>query len=73
MKYKIEPEDLSYVIYRKRGLFSKWERVGRTVPLFDIWSMKAISSKDFKEIRKRVSRHLKEIKEMDKILVGKHK
>jgi len=73
MKYKIEPEDLSYVIYRKRNIFSRWERVARTIPLFDVWAMKTISSKDFKEIRKRVLIQLREIKEMDKILIGKYK
>lgn len=73
MKYKIEPKGLAYTFYRKRNIFSKWEKIGQTIPLFDCWSMKEISSKDFNELRKRALLHLKEIKEMDKILVGKHK
>ena len=73
MKYKIEPEELSYVIYRKRNLFTRWEKVARSVPPFDTWGMKTISSDDFEELRSRVQMYLKEIKEMDKIFVGKHK
>lgn len=73
MRYKIEPDGLSYGIYRKRGIFSPWEKVGLTVPLFNTFAMKEISTKDFDELRVRVLRHLADIKEMDKILIRKSK
>lgn len=73
MKYRVEPNGLSYEIYRKRGIFKPWKKVARTVPLFDEFSMKGISTKDFDELRVRALRHLADIKEMDKILVRKFK
>jgi hypothetical protein len=73
MIYKIEPDGLSYVIYRKRGIFSRWEKIARTMPTFDEFSMKQISTKDFDELRLRSLRHLADIKEMDKILIRKFK
>jgi len=73
MRYKIEPNGLSYEIYRKRGIFKPWEKITRTMPLFNEFSMKEISTKDFDELRVRALRHLADIKEMDKILIRKFK
>lgn len=73
MRYKIEPDGLSYVIYRKRNIFKHWEKIARTEPLFNEFSMKKISTKDFDELRVRALRHLYDIKEMDKILIRKFK
>lgn len=71
MKYKIEPEGLSYTIYRKRRWYSKWDNIARTSPFFKEWDMRDIEPKDFLELRNRALGHLDQIKEMDKILVNK--
>ena len=71
MKYKIEPSQLSFEIYRKKSMFSKWEQVARVSPLFSEWKTEKVTKAMFSAHRKNAIRVLDEVKQMDKIF-GKY-